>query len=116
LPDRVATWSYLSVEVNGTVRTLGEDALIRLLDEMSAEFEERLLPKAPWTRHQMSPGRFEGLLKAITGFEMAITDWRGTAKIDQDKPAQVRERIAAHLRERGEDAMAALYSSPEAAA
>jgi transcriptional regulator len=112
LPDRVATWSYVSVELNGPVRTLGEDALITLLDDMSAEHEQRLLPKAPWTRHQMSPGRFEGLLKAITGFEMQITDWRGTAKIDQDKPVEVRERIAATLKGRGEDQMAALYASP----
>jgi transcriptional regulator len=36
LPDRVATWSYLSVELNGPVRTLGEDALVTLLDDMSA--------------------------------------------------------------------------------
>jgi transcriptional regulator len=112
LPDRVATWSYLAVELNGPVRTLGQDALIRLLDDMSAEHEERLLPKTPWTRAQMSPGRFEGLLKAIAGFKMHITDWRGTAKIDQDKPAEVRNRIAAHLIERGEDQMAALYASP----
>jgi transcriptional regulator len=112
LPDRVATWSYLSVELNGPVRTLDEDALISLLDDMSAEHEQRLSPKTPWTRDQMSPGRFEGLLKAITGFEMHITDWRGTAKIDQDKPAEVRSRIAGHLRQRGEDAMALLYSSP----
>jgi hypothetical protein len=60
----------------------------------------------------MSPGRFEGLLKAIAGFEMHITEWRGTAKIDQDKPDEVRERIAAALTDRGEQAMAALYSSP----
>ena len=112
LPDRVATWSYVAVELNGTVNPLPEDALIRLLEDMSAEHEERLLPKTPWTRAQMSPGRFEGLLKAIAGFEMHITDWRGTAKIDQDKPPEVRTRIAAHLRERGQDAMAALYSSP----
>jgi transcriptional regulator len=112
LPDRVATWSYLSVELNGPVRTLGEDALVTLLDDMSAELEHRLLPKPPWTRHQMGPGRFDGLLKAITGFEMHITDWRGTAKIDQDKPAEVRERIAEHLLEQGETAMAMLYSSP----
>jgi transcriptional regulator len=112
LEDRVATWSYLAVELNGPVRTLGEDALIRMLDDMSAEHEERLLPKPPWTRAKMSPGRFEGLVKAITGFEMHIADWRGTAKIDQDKPAKVRSRVAAALRERGEDAMAALYASP----
>jgi transcriptional regulator len=111
LPDRVATWSYVAVELNGPVSSLPEEALITLLDDMSAEHEQRLLPKTPWTRHQMSPGRFEGLMKAIAGFEMEITDWRGTAKIDQDKPGDVRSRIAAHLRERGEEEMAVLYSA-----
>ena len=112
LPDRVATWSYVAVELNGPVHPLAGNAFIRLLDEMSAEHEERLAPKPAWTRAQMSPGRFEGLLKAIAGFEMHIAEWRGTAKIDQDKPEEVRERIARALRDRGEEAMAALYSSP----
>ncbi|HEX9955523.1 MAG TPA: FMN-binding negative transcriptional regulator [Allosphingosinicella sp.] len=112
LPDRVATWSYVAVELNGPVHPLSGAALIELLDAMSAEHEERLAPKAPWTRAQLSSGRFESLLKAIAGFEMHIADWRGTAKIDQDKPAEVRGRIAGALAERGEDAMAALYSSP----
>ena len=116
LPDRVATWSYVAVELNGLVHPLGGEALIRLLGDMSAEHEERLAPKPAWTRAQMSPGRFEGLLKAIAGFEMHIAEWRGTAKIDQDKPPEVRTRIAGHLRERGEDGMAALYSSPAAQA
>jgi transcriptional regulator len=115
LPDRVATWSYLAVELNGPVRPLSGEALVRLLDDMSAEHEERLAPKPAWTRAQMSPGRFDGLLKAIAGFEMHVTDWRGTAKIDQDKPAEVRSRVAENLRARGEDAMAALYSSPASA-
>jgi transcriptional regulator len=115
LPDRVATWSYVSVELNGKVSPLAEDALIRLLDDMSAEHEEKLAPKAPWHRDRMSSGRFAGLLKAIAGFEMHVADWRGTAKIDQDKPAEVRSRVAEHLLERGEQAMAALYQSPSPA-
>ena len=109
LENRVATWSYVAVELNGPVAPLSQEALVRLLDDMSAEHEERLLPKPPWTRDKMSSGRFDGLLKAITGFEMVIAEWRGTAKIDQDKPAEVRSRVAARLREQGEDAMAALY-------
>jgi transcriptional regulator len=112
LPDRVATWSYVAVELNGPVHPLSDEALVELLDGMSAEHEEHLAPKAPWTREEMSPGRFEGLLKAIAGFEMHIAEWRGTAKIDQDKPDEVRERIAKALAERGEDAMAQLYSAP----
>jgi transcriptional regulator len=113
LPDRVATWAYVAVELNGPVHPLPNEQLIALLDDMSAQHEERLAPKAPWTRTQMSEGRFDGLLKAIAGFEMQVAEWRGTAKIDQDKPTEVRTRIAAALREQGEEAMGALYSSPE---
>ena len=112
LPDRVPTWNYVAVELNGPVRALAEDELVRLLDDLSAEFESRLAPKRPWTRADSSPGHFERLLKAIAGFELAIRGWRGTAKIDQDKPPEVRARIAAALRDQDEEAMAALMASP----
>jgi transcriptional regulator len=110
LDDRVPTWSYVSVELNGAVRPLSEDALVRLLDDMSAHHEARLAPKPPWTRDRMSPGRFDGLLKAITGFELQIAAWRGTRKTDQDKPAEVRSRVSEALAAAGEAGMAALYA------
>ena len=106
--DRVPTWSYVAVELSGRVRTLDTDALVRLLDDLSAEHEARLAPKPAWTRSKMSAGRFEGLLKAITGFEMEIGEWRGTAKLDQDKPAEVRERLGEALDAQGQAAIAAL--------
>jgi transcriptional regulator len=108
LDDRVPTWNYVSVELEGPVLALQPDELIRLLDAISAEQEGRLAPKVPWTRDKISEGRFEGLLKAIAGFEMQIRDWRGTAKIDQDKPAEVRSRIADALARQGEREMAEL--------
>jgi transcriptional regulator len=108
LDDRVPTWSYVAVELNGAVRPIEAAALIDLLDDMSADQEARLAPKRPWTRDKMSPGRFEGLLRAISGFEMAVDEWRGTAKFDQDKPAEVRVRLAEALGERGEAPMADL--------
>jgi transcriptional regulator len=115
LPGRVPTWNYLAVELNGRAAPLGEQELVEMLDAMSREFEERLGPKPPWTREAMAPGLFEGLLKRITGFGLDIAEWRGTAKVDQDKPVEVRSRIAAALREQGEEAMATVMdplSSP----
>jgi transcriptional regulator len=106
LEDRVPTWNYVAVELEGPVRPLDADALVRLLDGMSHEQEARLAPKPAWTRTRMSQGLFEGLLKSITGFEMEITAWRGTAKVDQDKPQAVRDRIADALAGRGEREMA----------
>jgi transcriptional regulator len=108
LEDRVPTWNYVAVELEGTVRTLDSEALVRLVDDLSAEREARLAPKPPWTRAKMSEGRFEGLLRSITGFEMQVAAWRGTAKVDQDKPDAVRNRIADALAGRGEREMAKL--------
>ncbi|HEX8126457.1 MAG TPA: FMN-binding negative transcriptional regulator [Allosphingosinicella sp.] len=107
LEDRVPTWNYVAVELEGPVRPVTAEALVKLLDDMSAEREARLAPKPAWTRDKMSEGRFEGLLKSIGGFEMEIAAWRGTAKVDQDKPQEVRDRIADALAGRGELDMAA---------
>ena len=107
LEDRVPTWNYVAVELQGPVLPLDRDLLVRLMDDLSAEQETRLAPKPAWTRSKMSEGRFEGLLKAIAGFEIWVDAWRGTAKVDQDKPDEVRSRIADALSSRGEEAMAA---------
>jgi transcriptional regulator len=108
LEDRVPTWNYVAVEITGPVAPLDTVALAALVDGLSDAHEARLLPKPAWSKDKMSPGRYDGLLKAIAGFELHATDWRGTAKVDQDKPAEVRERIASALDARGEAAMAAL--------
>jgi transcriptional regulator len=114
LDDRVPTWNYVAVELAGRVRPLEADGLVRLLDDLSDEHERRLAPKPAWTRGRIGAGKFDALLKAIAGFEMAIAEWRGTAKIDQDKPAEVRERIAAALDARGDRAMATwMRTGPE---
>lgn len=111
LPDRVPTWSYVAVELNGRAVPLGEEELVSLLDATSAEFESRLAPKNPWTRDTLGSGRFQGLLKSIAGFALEIEDWRGTKKIDQDKPPEVRARLAEALAQRGDTALAQLVSS-----
>jgi transcriptional regulator len=108
LEDRVPTWNYVALEITGPVVPLDSTALAALVDGLSDAHEARLLPKPPWSKDKMSAGRYEGLLKAIAGFELRAMGWRGTAKVDQDKPAEVRERIAAALDARGEAAMAAL--------
>jgi transcriptional regulator len=112
LDNRVPTWNYVSVELEGSVRTLSREEVIRFLDDLSATHEARLAPKPAWTRDKMAEGMFDGLLQSITGFEMEISAWRGTAKIDQGKSQEVRDRIAEALEARGELAMAALMKSP----
>ena len=106
--DQVPTWNYLAVEAEGRVHRLGEDDLVALLDDLSAQHEARLLPKKPWTRAKMSPGRFDGLLKAIEAYELRIEALRGTVKMGQNKSAAEIEAAAAGLDAAGRPSVAAL--------
>jgi transcriptional regulator len=95
--DQVPTWNYLAVEAEGPLRRLDEAELTDLLDQLSAAHEARLAPKPAWTRAKMSPGRFEGMLKAIIGYELRIEDLRGTRKLGQHKDDAQRSAAAAGL-------------------
>jgi transcriptional regulator len=102
--DQVPTWNYVTAEVRGPVTRLSDTELAAQLDDLSAEHEARLLPKRPWTRAKMSPGLFEGMLKAIVGFEMTADSVAGTLKLGQNK--QVEDRMAAIVGLRAAGAMA----------
>lgn len=100
VPDQVPTWNYLSVEAEG--RPLPSDAT-QFLDDLSAEFEARLLPKPPWTRAKMTPGAFDRMVRAIRAFEMIPAIFEGTTKLGQNKTPEMRAGVARAL---GEHAIA----------
>jgi transcriptional regulator len=83
--DQVPTWNYLTVEAEGRVLVLDEPSLVQQLDDLSAQEEARLAPKLPWTRHKMSPGRFEAMLRGIVGARMSVDRLEGTFKLSQNK-------------------------------
>ncbi|MDF0546131.1 FMN-binding negative transcriptional regulator [Sphingobium sp. H39-3-25] len=107
LDDQVPTWNYRAVELSGTVAPLDGAETAGLLDRLSADREARLSPKPAWTRAKMTPGKFERMLGAITGFALTVTQWRGTAKFGQDKPAAARLAVA--------DALEGVGNAPTAA-
>lgn len=86
-PDQVPTWNYMGVEAEGPLRRMTDEELAILLDDLGVAHEARLAPKPAWTRGKMTPGRFEGLMKAIVGYELTIEDLRGTRKLGQNKTA-----------------------------
>ena len=99
-PGQVPTWNYVSLELQGPVRRIDQDATTALLDALSAR-NEALLPGPPWTRDKMDPARFRQMLGAIVGFEIEVRAWRPTLKLSQNKPAEERERVAAGLEQAG---------------
>lgn len=103
--DQVPTWNYQSVEAEGSVAPLNEEELIALLDDLSAQEEARLLPKTPWTRNKMKPGKFEALLRGIQGGRLFVERLEGTFKLSQNKTDADRLGAAKGL---GEHPIAAL--------
>lgn len=95
--DQVPTWNYLAVEIEGPVTALDEAGLTAQVEALSDRFEQTLAPKPVWTHDKMTPGRFEAMLRAIRGFELTPTAWRGTRKMGQNKAARDRSAMAAAL-------------------
>lgn len=100
-PDEVPTWNYLAVEIEGRLSRLTRDALAAHIDRLAHEHERHLAPKPEWTRGKVDPARIDGMLDAILGFSMAITEWRGTIKLNQNKPEAARVAAASALESRG---------------
>lgn len=111
IADQVPTWNYLAVELEGRVRKMDHDALLAQIDRLSAVHEARLAPKPEWTRAKMTPGLIDKMLGAITGFTLEISAWRGTRKLGQNKPEDVRTMAADALEQTGNRAMAHLMRS-----
>lgn len=99
--DHVPTWHYGAVEIEGIARRLDENALVRLIDDFSAEMEGRFSPDNPWTRGKMAPGKFEAMTKAIVGFELEGQTFRGTLKFNQHKSEEDLRAIVAGQSEAG---------------
>lgn len=97
--DQVPTWNYVSVEAEGSVTAMDDAGLVALLDDLSAQEEHRLLPKPPWTRGKMSPGRFETMTRAIVGARLVVERLEGTFKLSQNKPDADRAGVVAALGE-----------------
>lgn len=84
-PDQVPTWLYQAVHLTGPARKLSDDELALQIDTLSAKFEDRLLPKKPWTSAKMTAGRLEAMKKAIVGLAMTVEEIEGSFKLNQHK-------------------------------
>ena len=83
--DQVPTWLCQAVHLTGVVRPLSDDELALQIDTLSAKFENRLLPKQPWTSAKMTAGRLDAMKKAIVGLVMTVAEVEGSFKLNQHK-------------------------------
>lgn len=90
VPDQVPTWNYIALHLRGRLVSLPDSALSDLIDRQSAFFEEKLLPKKPWTAAKMTDGVKERMMRSIQPFRFFIETVESTWKLNQNKPSAVR--------------------------
>lgn len=95
LDDQVPTWNYVAVHLRGHLEGLPHDQLDDMLARQSAAYENRLLPKKPWTLKKLSEETHRRFLRMILPFRLHITSVDGTWKLNQNKPGTARHAAAA---------------------
>ena len=97
VPDQVPTWNYVAVHLHGHLEVLAEDAMRGHVDALSAEHEARIAGKRSWTRAKMTEGAMPRMMRMILPFRFRVASVEGTWKLNQNKPAEIRARIATAL-------------------
>jgi transcriptional regulator len=98
LEDQVPTWNYVAVHLRGVLEPLPEDTLHKMVDDLSALHEARLLPKKPWVSTKMTEGVMARMLRMILPFRLQLTGVEGTWKLNQNKTPEVRAGAVEGLR------------------
>lgn len=101
IEDQVPTWNYVAVHLEGTLEPLPHTALREVLDSLSTEFEDRLLPKPPWRAEKLSPDVRERMMRMIRPFRFAISAVESTWKLGQNKSGSARQAAAMELHASG---------------
>lgn len=105
--DTVPTWDYVTLELEGRVRKMGDEGLEAFLHAAIARHESRIEGEA-WRAEESSERVWSGLFRGIVGFELEVLAWRPTLKLSQNKTAEERARIADGLAAAGHPALAHL--------
>lgn len=97
IDDQVPTWNYVAVHLTGNLELRPMDELRDVLDRLTAEFENRLLPKPPWMASKMAEEALDRMMRMIVPCRLNISDIDGTWKLNQNKPDEVRLAAADHI-------------------
>lgn len=105
---RVPTWNYLAVEGRGAAKRLNSDGLRKLLVDLSAVEESKLLPKKPWTIDKVPEEKMRALINGIVGFSVRFETLEGKLKLSQNVTPEDAEGVVRGLIHRGDPASRAI--------
>ena len=95
-----STWNYLTVQASGVMEFVGTGELINILRDTTTHFEDDA--HSPASFEHIPQDYVDRLVKAIVGFEIRVTKLAHVFKLSQDKDAQSRASVIAHLQQQGD--------------
>lgn len=101
----VPTWNYAKVHVKGVANIIKTPEQKYQQMRISSQYFERK-QKQPWQLTNMCNKKVQQMLTAITFFEVIIDTFEGHFKLSQNKPEQVKNRIAEKLIQSGDAKLA----------
>jgi len=115
ITDQVPTWNYVAVHLTGMLSPLPETSLPDVLERLSDNFEEQLLPKPVWKQSKMDQDALERMMRMIRPYRFTVQDVQGTWKLAQNKSDEARlaaaDQVAQHDIGVETEALAALMQS-----
>ncbi|MDX1946173.1 MAG: FMN-binding negative transcriptional regulator [Pirellulaceae bacterium] len=101
----VPTWNYVAIHAYGKLELMDDRDTSSLLARMVAHFEAPL--PQPWQLAGQPADFTANLTRQIVGFRIPIDRLEGKWKLNQNQPAERRERVASALENHGSaDALA----------
>src|SRR3954452_8558287 len=85
----VPTWNYAAVHAYGRVEVVEDKGALLEIVQKSVRVYERAMPR-PWSFDPASP--FVGLLAQIVGFRIEVERIEGKWKLNQNHPAERRQK------------------------
>lgn len=103
--ESVPTWDYMAVHAYGKATIVtDENAVVKVLEQMITFYDKSYLQQ--WDG---LPDKYKkGMMKAIVAFELEVTDLQGQKKLSQNKTAEEKQRIIAHLEKSNSSVEAAI--------
>ena len=94
-PAVASTWNYSSVQAKGTIRMMDTDETREVIKHLTNHYEDPATSPAAF--HKMTDEYIENNLKAISGFEISVTNLQNVFKLSQNHTNANREKIVANL-------------------
>lgn len=85
IDNEVPTWAYSAIHMKGRATLMPPENNLDHVDCLSAYFENRLLPKKPWTSGKMDPVKRKRMMTAIVAIKIDVHTVEAQKKLIQHK-------------------------------